>query len=273
MKRILIAVIVLLLLLAVAFFIYSRFLAPAEFRAQATPAPDCKAAMFDKSALVFDTVLICGTNGVSVEKLSYAANVTAQWLDNDEDGQADEPRLIEAMKANKPVVIMSENGFSGTAFPKIMTQLRGSKLQDLSAAETNPKGDRRDASQEETHHIIMNAGWQSLVPDIFSEKASNNSKLYKVWKFANDNGHHAYDDPTCGDSCMVTEFVYLASAAYLGSDADLASNELRLEDREALQETLPEVIEIFESTDYVFPILKWPDGNYDYQDNLSFVGI
>ena len=273
MKRIITAIIVLALLLVAAFFVYTRFFISAEFRAQATPAPACKAAMFDKSALVFDTVLICGTSGVPAEKLSYAANVAAQWLDNDEDGQPDEARLIEAMKPNNPVVIMSANGFSGAAFPQIMSQLRDSRLQDLSAAETNPEGDRRDASQEEIHHVIMNSGWQELAPDIFSEKANSNSKLYKAWKFANDNAHYAYDDPTCDDSCKVTEFVYLATAAYLGSDADLESDEMRLKTREALQTTIPEVIEIFESEDYVYPILKWPDGNYPHQDNLSFFGI
>jgi len=274
MKRILIAAIALLLLLAVAFFLYTRFFAPAEFRTQANPAPACQVGIFDKSALVFDTLLICGTNGVSAEKLSYAANVAAQWLDNDEDGQADEPRLLEAMKANDPMVVMSSSGFPMTVMLQILPQmLRGRATQDLGAAETNPDNGRRDASQEEIHHIIMNSGWGSLAPDIFSDQASDNSKLYKVWKFANDNAHYAYDDPTCNDSCKVVEFVYLATAAYLGSDADLESDEMRLKNREALQTTIPEVIEIFESTDYVYPTLKWPDGNYEYQNNISFVGM
>ena len=39
-------------------------------------------------------------------------------------------------------------------------------LQDLSAQETsNPT--RRDASQEEIHHLIMAAGWTTMLPEIF----------------------------------------------------------------------------------------------------------
>lgn len=261
-------------MLAIGGFLLFRYvLLPAEFRTQANPAPDCQSAVFDKSALVFDTLLICGTNGVPAEKLTYAANVAAEWLDNDEDGQVDEPRLIEAMQANRPVVIMSGNGIAGAAMPGIFTALNGRRIQDLSAAETNPAGDRRDASQEEIHHIIMNAGWQSLFPAVFSETASDNSPLYQAWKFANDNAHYAYDDPTCDDSCKVTEFVYLATAAYLGSSADLESDEMRLKTRTELAETIPAVIEIFESADYVYPTNHWPDGTYPHSEKITFVGI
>ena len=253
--------------------LFRYVLTPAEFRPQANAAPACQSAVFDKSALVFDTLLICGTNGVSAEKLTHAANVAAEWLDNDEDGQVDEPRLIETMKGNQPVVIMSGNGISGMAMPGIMLALDDRRIQDLSAAETNPSGGRRDASQEEIHHIIMNAGWQSLFPAIFSEAASDNSTLYQAWKFADDNAHYAYDDPTCDDSCKVTEFVYLATAAYLGSAKDLESDEMRLKTRDALAGMVPAVIEIFESADYVYPTNQWPDGTYPYGDQISFVSI
>lgn len=39
-----------------------------------------------------------------------------------------------------------------------MTSFLGYSIQDLSAEETN-NPERRDASQEEIHHIIMNAGF------------------------------------------------------------------------------------------------------------------
>jgi len=271
MKRNLLKKILLALgLVVIGGFLLVRYvLTPAEFKAQTNPAPACKAQAFDKSALVFDTLLICGTNGVSAEKLTYAANVAAEWLDNDEDGNVDEPRLLDAMKGSDPVVLMTGNGITALAMPSLLPAVLGRKSQDLSAAETNPTGDRRDASQEEIHHIIMNAGWQTLAPTIFSDQTSNHSKLYQAWKFANDNAHYAYDDPTCNDSCKVVEFVYLATAAYLGSAADLESDEMRLKTRAALAETIPAVIEIFESTDYTYPTNHWPDGTYDHAEKIE----
>jgi len=259
--------------LVAAIAAYLMLFTPAEFKAQANPAPECQSAIFDKSALIFDTVLICGTSGVPADKLTYAANVAAEWLDNDEDGEVDEPRLLDTLKANKPVLVMSAEGFSVVAMPRIMAALSGYRTQDLSAAETNPAGDRRDASQEEIHHLIMNAGWQSLFPALFSEQANENSTLYQAWKFANDNGHYAYDDPTCDDSCKVVEFVYLATAAYLGSDADLASDELRLKTRAALGETIPAVVQLFESDDYVYPTDHWPDGTYPHSEKITSFGV
>lgn len=267
-------IITIMAVLVVGGFIAYRFvLTPAEFRAQANPAPACKAAAFDKSALVFDTLLICGTNQVSAEKLTHAANVAAEWLDNDEDGQVDEPRLLEAMQANNPVVLMTGNGISTLAMPSLLPAIQGRSSQDLSAAETNPAGDRRDASQEEIHHIIMNSGWIPLFPATFSDQASENSKLYQAWQVADVNQLYVYNDPTCNDSCKVTEFVYLATAAYFGDVRDLQTDEIRLYTRDELQESIPAIIEIFESGDYVYPTNHWPDGTYSFSENIQLHGV
>ena len=272
-KRLLTSILIVALLFVTALVGYFTLFTPAEFKAQANPAPACQTDVFDKSALVFDTILLCGTSGVPADKFTHAANVTAAWLDNDKDGQVDEPRLLDRLKASKPVLIMSGNGVPAVAMPGIMSALSGYQTQDLGAAETKPANGQRDASQEEIHHLLINAGWQKLFPAVFSETASDNSTLYQAWKFANDNGHYAYDDPTCDDSCKVTEFVYLASAAYLGSAADLESDEMGLKTRAALNETIPTVVQIFESSDYVYPTKHWPDGTYAHQNNIVFFGI
>ena len=244
-----------------------------EFQAQPNPSPACKSAAFDKSALIFESLLICGTNGVSADKLAHAANVAAEWLDNNEDGQVDEPRLLEAFTQSNPVVLMSANGM-GIGSGSIIDAFEGHMLQDLWASETNPGGDSRDASQEEIHHIIVNAGWQRAFPDIFSEIASDNSILYQAWKLADTNAQYVYNDPTCNDSCKVTEFVYLATAAYMesGAEKDLASDEMRLKTRVALNENIPAITQIFEASDYVYPTNHWPDGNYPHQNNITFFG-
>jgi len=211
----------------------------------------CGSAIYDKSATVFGAITICGTSDVAQDKVAHAAAVAAQWLDNDQDGVADEPRLIEELKSTDPIVMMTPSGIS--VWPGIRTIFarRGiQSTQDLGAQETNPDGDRRDASQEEIHHLIVNAGWQRLFPQTFSETQSDQSTLFTAWQTAESEGLYSYDDPTCDNSCKVTEFVYLATAAYLGSDADLENEELRIPNQTRLREQAPTVVEIFESSDW-----------------------
>ena len=288
------------------------FRTPYEFRDRGMPVPYCnKHHAFDKSALIFDTLLICATIQVPVDKLKHAANIAAEWLDNDMDGIVDDPNLLLKMKEESPpVVFMSSNGFPTfnglLTTVKIFNAFDGYTIQDLYASETNPdEAGIRDASQEEIHHVIMNSGYQKLVPDIFSENRNSNSKLYNIWKYCNDNGYYSYNDPTCNDSCKVTEFVYLATAAYFNTGSsdditalDLASNELTLKTKQELNNTIPDIITIFEqggggsgsirdgdqettmsssSSSYVYPTNHWPTGNYAngvYDGiNIEYYGI
>ncbi len=260
-------------MLAVAGLVaYSWISGLGEFGSQPDPAPFCPTEVFDKSAMVFDVLLICGTNGVPADKLRHAAGVAAEWLDNDEDGLVDDEALLAALGQSRPAVVMTRDGMPLLHGIRLFRAFSDHAPQDLGAEETATPG-RRDASQEEIHHVIMNAGWQRLRPDVFSENAEDDSELYRVWKYANDNGYYSYGDPTCDDSCKVTEFVYLATAAYLGSTADLFSDELTLKTRESLREVLPEVVAIFESEEYAYPTNHWPDGRYPHAANLSFFGV
>ncbi|WP_211251611.1 hypothetical protein [Maribacter antarcticus] len=267
-KKIVLVVIVLLLV----GFVFLKIIIPDEFKSQENPASNSPLDMFDKSAVIFYAITIYGTNGVPAEKLKHAAEVTAQWLDNNQDGQIDDKNLQKALIKNKAVVIMSQDGFSMLPMLQIMSKFSGHALQDLSAEETNNPS-RRDASQEEIHHIIMNAGFQKMLPKTFSDQESDGSKLYKIWKYANDNGFYAYDDPTCDDACKTTEFVYLATAAYLDSQADLFSDEMRVKTRMELKEKLPGILELFESNAYIYPIHIWPDGNYKHAKNIKYFGL
>ncbi|WP_414931363.1 hypothetical protein [Vibrio europaeus] len=240
-----------------------------EFDTTSEHVDGCPAAFFTHKAIVFDAVTLCATQKVNSQKLAYAANVAAQWLDNDQDGIIDEPALLDHLRRNQAVLVMSKSGFSEEAFDAM--DIEGRVDQDLSADETNPS-DRRDASQEEIHHLIVNAGWQSLYPKLFSDQKRTNSALYKQWKIADEHGYYQYDDPTCDSACKTVEFFYLSTASYLGSKADLYSDELSLKTRAELTEKLPGVVALMESKDYHYPTHKWPDGNYPHKQNINIIG-
>ena len=230
---------------------------------------DCKSAIYDKSAVVFDAVVVCGTPGVAQDDLDYAAAVAAQWLDNDQDGSADEPRLLEQLRSTRPAVLMTENGISIWSGIRTVIAWRGiAGTQDLGAQETNPSDGGRDAAPEEIHHLIMTAGWQKVWPERFGDVSSGGSTLSQAWETAEAEQLYSYDDTTCNSDCKVVEFVYLATAAYLGSDADLANDELRIPNQDRLRESARTVVELFESSDYTYPTRGWPDGDYAHPKNI-----
>lgn len=231
-------------------------------------AKDCPGTnSFTQQAVVFDVLTLCATSDVPAAKLIYAANVAAEWLDNDSDGVADEPRIIDAMRQSKPVVIMTPTGPSNALFRDLESDLNDRVIQDLSGAETNPSGGRRDASQEEIHHVIANSGWFKAFPEIFND--TPNAKLYGQWQLAERQGNYSYNDPTCDAACKVTEFFYLATAAYLGSAADLVSDEMRLKNRDELAAALPATVSMMTSASYNYPTDHWPNGNYAFRENIN----
>lgn len=230
--------------------------------------PDCPTTMFAQQARIFDVVTVCATHEVPDAALRHAANVVAEWLDNDSDGQLDEPALLPAMRQTRPYLIMTEHGSGLPMLLRLQAASPDRVGQDLFASETNPGNGMRDASQEEIHHLIYNSGWAPTFPDIFADREG--SALYQQWQKAEAEGHYFYDDPTCTAACKVSEFIYSASAADLGSDADLATDELRLYSREELTAALPDLIAIMASDSYTYPRDHWPTGNYPHAANITY---
>lgn len=60
---------------------------------------------FSQQVEVFGT-LIVGTSDVQEDKVLHAANVMAQYIDNDGDGVADDAAVEEALRTNKALLVM-----------------------------------------------------------------------------------------------------------------------------------------------------------------------
>jgi hypothetical protein len=112
------------------------------------------------------------------DTLLYAANIMAQWIDNNEDGLPDDPRIIESMINENALLYMtptdsepeSDEFFDdwGSNRPS------GYGMQFLHGEETVrypsipvPPGTRFDACPEETQHLVNNYGHVKVYPEIF----------------------------------------------------------------------------------------------------------
>lgn len=232
-------------------------------------AKECPTRFLKNGAVVFDAILICVTEEVPDSKLRHAANVAAQWLDNDQNGTVDEPILLSALQENEPILLMSDTGFNFLEYFAIESGLGDRIGQDLAAQETAPL-QGRDASQEEIHHLIMTAGWVNAFPETFGDDPRDTSEVYLAWRKAEEKKLYHYGDPTCDDNCKIVEFFYLATAAYLGSSIDVLHDELRVKTQRALKQELPEVVQIIEAKHYNYSQNMWPDGKYKFQRNIKF---
>ena len=107
---------------------------------------------------------------VNDSKLLHAANVLAQYLDNNEDGNVDNTIVHNMMIENKAFIIMWKNDNDLDIDPP------NDRIgQDLGDDETNPnfvinnKQGQFDASLEEIWHIISHSGYAYAYPEVFGE--------------------------------------------------------------------------------------------------------
>ncbi len=180
----------------------------------------------------------CSPFGVSIfarnwptDKFIHACNMLAQLLDNDQDGCADDARVVAAIRANQAGMAMfaTENDVN---YDLISHNFRG---QDLYASETilscsgsDETASCRDAAIEEILHVITSAGLGPAYPGTFGEcsTVSNLSTLQTQMDIARGGNFQTvpasypasavyhYTDVTCTYDCQSTEFIYWAITSF-----------------------------------------------------------
>lgn len=237
---------------------------------------------FEKYVNVFGIHLFA-TSGVSDAKLLHTANVMAQYLDNDADGQPDNLAVVEAMVASQAAMVVFTDD---NEVEQIIDQLEptfeaGILSQDLYATEIFPNGTEGefDATLEEVLHLITHAGYAAVYPDIFGEESG--SAVAEAMDVAR-GGHfdrppssypaeawYTYDDPTCDYNCQVTEYIYWSLTSILGAQEDRLDdigNEWRLNTAEKVEETDSAIYEILTNPEYGLPTIL-PDGQYQVEES------
>ncbi len=273
--------------------------APADLRIRELPADwQFLTGVFPKYGNVFG-VHIFAAGGVPDAKVFHAANVMAEYLDNNGDGEPDNPAVVAAMTRRNAALIMAE---TEAAMENLMGDLPDRframvdreqvQVQDLYGSETNP-ADGFDASLEEVWHLISSAGYANAYPEVFGEQGGSTIAGYmdqaRGGHFAERNAAdcadgrgqcalppnrqypagawYTYLDPTCDYACMVTEYFYWTLTAVMGvqSGAERCreiSGEWALCTPEQVKGKDAQVFNLLTDTQYALPRIA-PDGSYN----------
>ncbi|MFD2566720.1 hypothetical protein [Pseudotenacibaculum haliotis] len=232
---------------------------------------------FNRKVVVFG-IDIYAVAGVDDVKLLHAANIMAQYLDNDEDGTVDDQAVLDQMIAGKAFLVMWANENDLNINPP-----SGRIGQDLGNDETNPNyvssgfTGRFDAALEEVLHIINNAGHSRAYPSAFGQ--AQGSDLANAMDIARGGqfltipnsypagAWYTYNDTTCDyASCQTIEYLYWALTSILGAQAsdvrlNEINNEWKLNTREKVQQTDVAIYNLLTDPQYKMPTVL-PDGTY-----------
>ena len=185
---------------------------------------------FTKYVNVLDCFEVFAPSNISDEKVLHVAAVAAELLDNDEDGEVDDPlirqELIE-MKALMPI-FTSENSQAATSF---FNNYNGDGVSAIlfnnEIDPSQPGHWGNDATVEEVIHTINHVGHVSIYPEIF-EINPNSSIMSDAMDIARggqflsipsqypEEAWYHYDDWTCDYGCMAIEYFYWCEVSYMG---------------------------------------------------------
>lgn len=252
------------------------------FDIEDNPYPNHPAfGVFSKYVNVLGTIDIYAESSISDEKILHVAAVTAELLDNDEDGNIDDP-LIESSLIELNTVMPVFQYENGNAIETFFDNLdddgcTGAVLFKNEIDPNQPGHWGDDATVEEVLHTINACGHVEVYPSLYA-LLPNSSELTDAMDVARggqfmsipnpypDEAWYHYDDWTCDYECMAMEYLYWCVVTNMGILADTETC------NGIANEWEPCSLELFESTDILMfnlvtnsenklPQLA-PDGNY-----------
>jgi len=209
---------------------------------------------FTKQVEVFG-IHVLATADSSDEIVLHIANILAEYLDNDEDGVADNPKVMDALTSSKAAYRHSDD------------------------YEVHPNGAAEglfDASLEEVLHLITDDGYGVAYQEVFGRvpgtEISNALDRARGGRFMEVPEHYpedawfTYDDTTCDYDCQNSEYIYWVLTSILGAQdypgrLEQIQREWRLNTREKVKEGDPDAYALFTDPKYKFPTVL-PDGKY-----------
>lgn len=222
----------------------------------------------NRKVMVFGIPIYAFYN-VEDSKLLHAANIMAQYLDNDENGVVDNSLLLTTLLNNDTALFMW----------KTESQIN-LNAQDLGADESIPEWHvngqigQFDAALEEVWHVITYSGYSDAYPEVFGENSgtslTNAMDIARGGSFTSIpenypiNAWYTYDDQTCDYQCMATEYFYWGLTSILGAQENRLneiSQEWDLNTRSLVENTDTSIYALLTNPLYKFPSVL-PDGTY-----------
>jgi len=232
---------------------------------------------FNRKVMVFDIPVYAFKN-VEDAKLLHAANILAQYIDNNEDGNVDNVTMHAAMKTKKGFLFL----WKTTAERDEFVVPNGYIGQDLGSDETNltwhanGHASTFDAALEEVWHIVTSSGYEKAYPTIFSSLATSEISIAmdvaRGGTFQNPpnpyptNAWYTYADITCNYECQVSEYSYWVLSSILGAQENRLTdieNEWKLNTAVKIQTTDTKAWSLFNNPTYKLPTVL-PDGKYKH---------
>jgi hypothetical protein len=234
-------------------------------------ADSSRRVRFTKQVEVFG-LHIYATNTTADDKLLHAANILAEYIDNDEDGVPDNPKIMEALVDGQGAIVMRRAEGERPAGPRP----RGQGLYDEETIPDARAQGRFDASLEEILHVVSDVGWAGAYPDVFGREPgtgisnaldrARGGRFTEVPEQYPDDAWFTYDDKTCDYDCQNSEYIYWVLTSILGAQDfpgryEQIRDEWRLNTREKVQQGDPAAYALFTDPKYKLPTVL-PDGTY-----------
>lgn len=259
-----------------------------------------KSAGFTKGINVFG-INILATTGVSEDKLIHAANILAELIDNDENGETDNSCVVKKLNELEAFVSMyneDESEISMETLEMLGLEINSTGLGAFETTVNYESEDQHDASVEEIFHLITQFGYSKVYPETFGESNESESLLAKAmdvarggrqtqikngtWTYNNTdcanagkvggstNAWYFYEDNTADYASMITEYIYWAVSSNFGMHASEAGRQKAQTEwcphtKSKLQEQDPTVYNLINNSEYAFPTSKMPIADYRFR--------
>ena len=250
------------------------------FTIDPNPNPNIAFSGFTKHIDVLGCFSIYAESSISDAKVLHAAAVTAELLDNNEDGIVDD-LLIKMQLQNKqaftPIFAYEGSSAEDLLFNNYQGDGTSAVLYDNEIDPTQPGRWGDDATIEEIIHTINAVGHTNVYPNAFSLQPnsslmSNAMDLARGGQFMSvpnsypPSAWYHYDDWTCDYECMAIEYMYWAIVSYMGilddpQTAQGIANEWQPYNAALLQAMDVLMYNLITDPTYKLPLLA-PNGNY-----------
>ena len=188
-------------------------------------------------------IKIYASRSVDPLKIEHAAAVAAGYLDSNQDGEADDQRVLDSLLAFDSAIVIhqdeTEEARNSNSYSRIVDRY-GVYFKSLYGEEIRPVGSRfvagsyeADGSIEEILHMITVKGYSYAYPNTFGFEDSfpgdtESSRLSQAARMARggieDDARDFYPevawyrryDEECYWGCIVNEYIYWGLVSYLG---------------------------------------------------------